>query len=130
MPLKSENNSFPQNEKLKKQSDFLNVYKGKRLSGKSVIVYYLCGNAVTCRKIGFAVSKKVSKSAVVRNKIKRRLREIYRLNKSLLPEGVYLIIRTLPYAADVDFYELKKEIIDFFSTIASGRSCRPCNQSL
>lgn len=130
MPLKSETNAFPQNEKLKNQTDFLNVYKGKRLSGRSVIVYYLCGNATTCRKVGFAVSKKVSKSAVIRNKIKRRLREIYRLNRSVLPEGVHLIIRTLPYAADVDFYELKKEIIDFFSVIAPSGTCRPCNQSL
>lgn len=128
MPLSE--NSFPKAERLKKEKDFESVYKGKRLSGKAVIVYYSCANGVDCRKVGFTVSKKVSKLAVKRNKIKRRLREIYRLNNTFLPDKIFLIIRALPNAADFDFYELKKEVVGFFSVIASCRSGHPGNQNL
>lgn len=73
------------------------------------------------RKAGFTVSKKVSKSAVRRNKIKRRLREIYRLNRHILPECAHIVIRALPAAADTGFHELEKEIVGFFSVVASRK---------
>lgn len=128
MPLSE--NSFPKTERLRKEKDFERAYKGKRLSGKAVIFYYTCADSVDCRKVGFTVSKKVSKLAVKRNKIKRRLREIYRLNNAVLPEKILLVIRALPNAADFDFYELKKEVVGFFSVIASCRSGHPGNQNL
>ena len=58
-------------------------------------------------KAGITVSKKVSKSAVERNRIKRILREIYRINRDILKEGVYLIISWLQKAAGADFCEIK-----------------------
>ena len=80
------------------------------------IVYYnILGSA---GKAGFTVSKKVSKSSVERNKLKRRLREIYRRNKSKLPANISVIIRALPKAAGADFNEIKKEIFSLFKTIA------------
>lgn len=72
-------------------------------------------------KAGITVSKKVSKSAVERNRIKRILREIYRINRDMLPDGVYLIIRGLPKAAGADFYEIKREILSLFKIIAAKK---------
>jgi ribonuclease P protein component len=43
------------------------------------------------RMVGYTVSKKVAK-AVMRNKIKRRLRAIFRAEQSSLKEGFYLLV--------------------------------------
>lgn len=128
MPLRE--NSFPKVERLRTEKDFESAYRGKRLSGKAVIVYYSLDCHADCRKAGFTVSKKVSKLAVKRNKVKRRLREIYRINRSILPEKIFLVIRALPNVVDIDFYELKKEVIGFFSVIAAYRPSRSSNQNL
>ena len=73
-------------------------------------------------KAGITVSKKVSKSAVKRNRIKRIFREIYRINSNMLPNGIYVIIRGLPKAAGADFSEIQREILSLFKVIAAKES--------
>ena len=108
---------FPRGVRIRKTSEYNALYTGKRVSGSMFIVYYnILGSA---GKAGFTVSKKVSKSSVERNKLKRRLREIYRRNKSILPANISVIIRALPKAAGADFNEIKREILSLFNTIAS-----------
>ncbi len=85
-----------------KSRDFTAIYTGKRVSGSMFIIYYNILGSIG--KAGFTVSKKVSKSAVKRNKLKRRLREIYRQNRNLLPAGVSII---------------KNEVLSLFKVIAS-----------
>ena len=73
-------------------------------------------------KAGIVVSKKVSKSAVKRNTLKRRLREIFRRNRDILPSDISILIRGLPKAAGADFNEIKREVIWLFSLITSKES--------
>ena len=100
-----------------KSKEFTAIYTGKRVSGSMFIIYYNILGSVS--KAGFTVSKKVSKSAVERNKLKRRLREIYRQNRNLLPANVSIIIRVLPQAAGADFNEIKNEVLSLFKVIVS-----------
>lgn len=118
MPLKPAN--FPKNERLRARKDFSAVYSaGKRISGKFFILYYLFDGVG--RKAGFTVSKKVSRLAVERNRLKRRLREVYRCNRDILPEDILLIIRSLPRATCADFHEIREEVIGLFKRVASGK---------
>jgi ribonuclease P protein component len=85
--------SFSRGFRLRLRSEFQAVYtQGKRTRGRimTLIVYYPPKNQEF--KAGFTVRKKFYKRAVDRNKIKRRLREIVRLNRSKLSQNIWFVI--------------------------------------
>lgn len=62
---------------IKKRTDFLKIQsKGSKWVSHGLILQSHTGNTDNTRRIGFTVSKKTDKSAVKRNRIKRRLRAI------------------------------------------------------
>ncbi|SHK12938.1 ribonuclease P protein component [Epilithonimonas mollis] len=84
-------NGYPTQEKLKKKSEIdLLFKKGKWISVDNLRIIYLHSSEkmpIESHKIGVSVSKKFFKRAVDRNRIKRLLRECYRLNKALYQEA-------------------------------------------
>ena len=58
-------------------------------------------------RIGVLVGLKVSKKAVIRNKLKRQIRSIISQELPLLKDGKDLVVITLPSIIDVDFKELQ-----------------------
>jgi len=76
------------NEKIKRRNDFLLIYsKGKYLTSdsKKLRLIYLVENKVDDPNVSFApVAKKQLGNAVWRNRIKRLIRESYRLNKEII----------------------------------------------
>jgi len=78
-------------ERLRKRKEFQAVFQeGVKIYGKHFIVY-LRKNDREIRRIGIAVSRKVGR-AVKRNRIKRLVREFFRLNKDLFPSGTDVVI--------------------------------------
>ncbi|MBX2833935.1 MAG: ribonuclease P protein component [Micavibrio sp.] len=61
---------------LKSRGDFLNVQSKGRKWVSHGLILQVRENECSTKRIGFTVSKKVDKSAVVRNRIKRRLRAV------------------------------------------------------
>ena len=76
---------------LKKNSDFHRLYTRGRSSANPLIVVYCRKNGRDANRIGYTVSKKLG-NAVVRNRIRRRLREIYRLNMHKLRKGFDIVV--------------------------------------
>lgn len=73
--------AFPKKNRLLKSRDFQRVYrKGKWVANRELIINFEKHQDPNSR-IGFTVSKKVSKRAVDRNRIKRQFREWYRTHK-------------------------------------------------
>ena len=106
---------FRKNERLRKQKEFEEVFKkGTFLKGKFVSIIFLERDS---RKAGFIVSKKVSKKAVVRNKIKRRLREIYRINKHCIRKNVHVVLIAKKDAANVGFRDFEDDVKKLFEKI-------------
>lgn len=94
---------FPRRERLTRKREFLDVFEhGERRSGRA-FVCHVARREGQGRKIGFAVSRKVG-GAVVRNRLKRYLREIYRTNRARWPEDVHVVIVARPEAATLDFH--------------------------
>ena len=71
---------------LKKNELFLQVYKkGKRAHHKNYILYYL-PNKLNCNRLGIKTGKKLA-GAVQRNRIRRLVKESYRLLESEIKTG-------------------------------------------
>jgi ribonuclease P protein component len=64
-------------------------------------------------RLGIVASRKVGK-ACVRNGIKRRLREYFRLNREKMPAQTDLVFTALKGAADLDMQQLTAELDQFF----------------
>lgn len=99
-------------EILSKSDSFNEIFsQGITLRGNHVSIIYIDSDS---RKIGFAVSKKVQKS-VNRNRQKRLLKEIYRLNKHLFPENKRFIL--FSKGTCNIFVELQREVLSLLHNI-------------
>ena len=91
---------------LKLNYEFHRLYS----KGKSAVTPYLVVYARRSKRrenrIGFTVSTKLGK-AVKRNRIRRRLREIYRLNESRFLRGTDLVVVARARAADAGYRQLE-----------------------
>lgn len=99
---------------LKKQNDFDRVFKTGEVFGNKAFVMYYFKNNSEINRIGIIVSKKVSKKSVVRNKIRRRIKESYRLNQDFFKRGYDIIIIAKQPCKDEDYNHLEKSLKHLF----------------
>lgn len=98
--------------RLKKNSQFQYIYrKGERFSSNNFILYRV-KSKFNNFKIGYSVSKKVGK-AWKRNLLRRRLKEIIRLN-NLLEKGYNYILQTKIGAGELDYKEIERQVFLIF----------------
>ncbi len=103
--------SFSYRERLHLQKDFNLVFKkGRRLENKALKILAYKNNGGHLRRLGLVTSRKVG-SAPVRNRTKRRLREIFRTNKRSMEAGLDLIFISKPETATLDYKALEKTIL-------------------
>ncbi|MBQ1043942.1 MULTISPECIES: ribonuclease P protein component [unclassified Micromonospora] len=127
-------------QRLRRSSDFAAAVRGGRRVGRGAVVVHLTtpepiGTTATPspepartsgaetsapRRAGFVVSKAVG-GAVVRNKVRRRLRHLVRERLAELPAGTTLVVRALPAAADATYTRLGA---DLDAAVAAARSPR------
>lgn len=103
--------------RLTKKKDFEKIFKnGQKVFNKFFGLRYLIWS-IDYPRFVIVVSNKVSKQATKRNQLKRRLREIVRLNFENLNLRGDFIINVLPPAINLDYHQLKKEISSLFKKI-------------
>jgi len=94
--------------RLKKKHEFKKVYtQGKTIVGRLIVIYYKKSERT---QIGFSVSKKIG-NAVIRNKIKRMLREICRKNIELFSSKYSFIFIARPKIKGFSYQQVEREII-------------------
>jgi ribonuclease P protein component len=99
-------------QRLRRSTDFAAAIHGGRRIGRGTLVVHLLvdepAQASTARA-GFVVSKAVG-NAVVRNRVRRRLRHLVRPRLAGLPDGARLVVRALPAAAEASYADLGTDL--------------------
>jgi len=95
---------FRKSQHLRTADDFKRVYDLKLRAGDNHLLIFCAANDLQDTRIGLSVSKK-NGNAVRRNRIKRLLREAFRLSQHEIPQGLDLILIPRPGAeSSVDDY--------------------------
>jgi ribonuclease P protein component len=92
-------------QRLTKRRDFAAVYRKGRALAHPLVVLRLLPNQLPYSRYGFAVSKTVGK-AVVRNQVRRRLRE--GIGTLPVQPGWDIVVIARPKAAAADFHTLRR----------------------
>lgn len=100
--------------RLRKRAEFLGVRSGKKIRGRLFFIEYRTRNKGevndSCPRIGFTVTRK-NGNAVIRNRIRRRLREAVRVHLcNELSDGVDYVIIAHRACLTVDFTVLTSEL--------------------
>ena len=114
---------LPKKNRLQKKKDFEKVFaQGKGFRQDLLFLKAVKNDSETLR-FGLVVSKKISKSAVKRNKVKRRLREIIRSQLQNYPsfeagqknKGLDIVIVSLPGIEQKNYQEIEEAAQKLFT---------------
>ena len=103
---------FTKEDRLLKRPEFAKVFtQGKRYPANGITIFYMA-NALGRSRLGLDISRKVGR-ATVRNRYKRLLREVFRLNRFLLARDYDLVIRVNPGKRTLGYRNILKEFLIF-----------------
>ncbi len=102
---------LPKKSRLSEEKDFKKILsKGKSFFSPAFSLRYLTNN-LNLSRVGVVVSTKVSKKSTIRNRLKRQVRAIIRLNLANFKPGYDLAIYLKSPALDKDYHQLEKELL-------------------
>ncbi len=96
--------SFTKENRLRKRREFLKVYEARKTHFFRKVVVYTMKNGLADCRLGVTIPKKVG-SAVVRNRIKRILREAFRRSKELFCDKYDIVINAKKDSKSLTFFE-------------------------
>jgi ribonuclease P protein component len=113
---------LPKVNRLTKKKDFDAVWQKGRSSFDKTIGVKILANGLAINRFGIMVGLKVSKKAVERNKIKRRIREIIRSETANFKIGFDIAITAMPAARGLEFVELQRSLVFNFNRLGILRA--------
>lgn len=82
---------FRPQDRLRSGREYQRVYRRRAAVSDSLLLVHGCENELERPRLGLSVSRKVG-NAVVRNRWKRILREVFRVHRQQLPPGIDLVV--------------------------------------
>ncbi|HXT86309.1 MAG TPA: ribonuclease P protein component [Verrucomicrobiae bacterium] len=109
-PSRSETNDWPREARLVRRAEFDAVYReGRRRSGGNFVIFAR-KNGLECGRFGMSIKKALG-TAVVRNRIRRRVREILRLHRGEIAPGWDIVIHPARATATMRFAQVEAELL-------------------
>ena len=110
--------------RLRKHADFQRVYQASRRHSSASMTYFFRARAAgepagAEPRIGLTTGR-VLGGAVVRNRIRRRMREAVRMHASTLPLRIDVVLHPRKQVVDLDFVRLEQEVSRVFAAIAAA----------
>lgn len=102
---------LPKGRILRRKSDFQRVHRFGKSYANRYLVLYVFSATGPGDKVGFAAGKKLG-NAVTRNRVKRLMRECYRLNQDKLIPGHVLLLVGRKAATTEKFQTVEKAFLN------------------
>ncbi|MGH9676278.1 MAG: ribonuclease P protein component [Candidatus Acidiferrum sp.] len=107
---------FPREVRLVRRGEFDAVYRaGKRRSSSHFTVFFRANQSPASR-FGFSIKKALG-GAVVRNRIRRRIREIVRCHREEIPAGWDIVIHPKSSMARAEFAVLTADLLRLMKSV-------------
>jgi ribonuclease P protein component len=97
---------LPRTQRLKNSNEFKHVFQKRRKIATRYGAFHVCNNGLEYARLGITVSRKVSKRAVERNRIKRAVREYFRKNKTSMT-GMDIVFTAFPGCAGLGNQDIR-----------------------
>lgn len=119
---KTASGKFPKSSRLLKHADFQAVYQqGRKQFSGNMALFFRERDDRQGPRVGFAVGK-VLGGAVVRNRIRRRMRAAVQRRIGDLERPVDVVLHPRKAVLEMDFLQLEQEIKQLFASVQKGRS--------
>ena len=105
---------LPKENRLKKKKDLERVFKEGRGFKEDSLFLKVVKNNLKSNRFGFLVGKNFSKKATLRNKFRRRLREIVKLKMPKFKKNFDAVLITIPGLETKDFWEIEEAVNRLF----------------
>lgn len=105
---------LPKINRIKKKKDFEIISKNGKNIKSNLFILKVLPNNFGISRFAFVISQKVSKKAVVRNKIRRRLSKVIEKKIKEIKPGIDIVFIVLKAIETNSFLEIEKEVIDIF----------------
>jgi ribonuclease P protein component len=107
-------------ERIRRKSDFARLYRdGSRFRGRYFTLVF-SRNGLDHSRLAVVASRKVG-PAVIRNRVKRRFRELFRRNKELFSEPLDLVVITRAESGEAPWPDLRDAYISSLTSILRKR---------
>lgn len=101
---------FPGHIRLKRRAEFLRVQNTGRKSYSAALLLFTLRNELPHPRFGVTVSRKVDRRAVVRNRLKRRIREALRRGQHEIVAGFDIVVIARQKAVEMSSAELQRAL--------------------
>lgn len=102
--------TFPKSARLSRQRDLERVRGEGQRAGREWFTLFALAVPGEARRLAVVCGKKVG-GAVVRNRVRRRVREIFRTHPEVFRDGYWFAVHVRPGAAAVPFQKLKVALV-------------------